>query len=108
MDSKKLAKEAWEIWDSKVKPQLSLGDLEYIVIEIVQIVEELYPNLGIPKLILFASDHGIVEENVSSSPQEITYQQVINFANAKGAISHLCRLNELDLEIVDMGVNYDF
>jgi len=108
VDKKILASKAWEIWDNKVKPQLSLGKLEYVVVDIIMMVEELYPELGRAKMILFGGDHGIVNEKVTSSPQEITYQQCLNFAYGRGTINHLCRLNSIDLEIVDVGVNYDF
>ena len=103
-----LEKEAWQIWDSKAKPQLSLGRLEELVVEIVAMRGELKPTLGNPTLLLFASDHGIVAEGVSSSPQEITWQQCLNFARGGGAIGLMCRENEITLRVIDVGVNYDF
>lgn len=106
--SNELAEQAKEIWDQKVKPQLALGRLEEIAINIVTIRGELYPKLTKPKLILYAADHGIYRQNVSSSPQEITWQQVENFANGGGAISLLCKNNGIDLEIVDVGVKHTF
>jgi nicotinate-nucleotide--dimethylbenzimidazole phosphoribosyltransferase len=106
--SNELALQAKEIWDQKVKPQLALGRLEELAINIVTIRGELYPQLTKPKVILYAADHGIYEQNVSSSPQEITYQQVENFANGGGAISLLCKKNGIDLEIVDVGVKHTF
>ena len=33
--------EAWRIWDNKVKPQLSLGRLEYLAVEIVEMLGSL-------------------------------------------------------------------
>ncbi len=103
-----LEREAWQIWDAKAKPQLSLGRLEELVVEIVAMRGELRPSLGNPTLLLFASDHGIVAEGVSSSPQEITWQQCLNFARGGGAIGLMCRENEINLKVIDVGVNYDF
>ena len=103
-----VAAEAWKLWDAKAKPQLSLGRLEQIVVDIVCMRRQLLPDLGRPLLLLFAADHGIVAEGVSSSPQEITWQQCENFAQGGGAIGLLCMLNGVDLKVVDVGVAHDF
>lgn len=103
-----LEREAWQIWDAKAKPQLSLGRLEEIAVRIVAMRGELRPVLGEPTLLLFASDHGIVAEGVSSSPQEITWQQCLNFAHGGGAIGLICRENKIQLRVIDVGVNYNF
>ena len=107
-DQSQLATRAWEIWDNKVKPQLSLGRLEHLAVEIVCMRNDLLPELGNPRLLLFAADHGIVEEGVSSSPREITWQQCVNFARGGGAIALLCQANDIDLRIIDVGVAHDF
>jgi nicotinate-nucleotide--dimethylbenzimidazole phosphoribosyltransferase len=106
--SSQITTDAWEIWDEKVKPQLSLGRLEHIVVDIANMVEELHPQVGRPQLLLFAADHGIVAEKVSSSPQEITWQQCENFARGEGAIGLLCNLNGLDVHVIDVGVAHTF
>lgn len=103
-----LARSAWEIWDHKAKPQLSLGRLEQIAVDIVCMRNELHPHLGHPRLLLFAADHGVVAEHVSSSPQEITWQQCENFAFGGGAIGLLCTTNGIDLQVVDVGVAHEF
>ena len=103
-----LEREAWQIWDAKAKPQLSLGRLEEVAVRLVAIRGELRPTLGEPALLLFAADHGIVAEGVSSSPQEITWQQCLNFAHGGGAIGLICRENGIELRVIDVGVNYDF
>ena len=100
--------EAWRIWDNKVKPQLSLGRLEYLAVEIVEMLGSLHPAITRPKLLLFAADHGIVAEGVSSSPQEITWQQCVNFAQGGGAIGLICNANNIDLEVIDVGVAHKF
>lgn len=99
---------AWENWDRKAKPQLSLGRLEHLVVDIVKIRGELYPSLNKIRLLLFCSDHGVVNQSVSSSPQEITWQQTLNFAAKGGAVGLLCEINSVDLEVIDVGVKYDF
>lgn len=106
--SRQLGAKAWEIWDAKVKPQLSLGRLEHLVVDIVEMTGMLQPRLQRPQLLLFAGDHGVVAEGVSSSPQEITWQQCENFARNGGAIGLLCNMNDLDLHVVDVGVAHAF
>ena len=56
---------------------------------------------------LFAADHGIVEEKVSASPKEITWQQISNFLHGGAGINFLCRQHGFRLEIIDAGVDYD-
>ncbi len=106
--STELARQAWLAWDAKAKPQLSLGRLEQIAVDIVCMRESLTPHLKNPCMFLFASDHGIVQEGVTSSPQEITWQQCENFARGGGAIGLMCTNNGLDLQVVDIGVAHDF
>ncbi len=106
--SRALDEQAWSIWDAKVKPQHSLGRLENLVVAIVGMTETVTPPIERPQLVLFAADHGIVTEGVSSSPQEITWQQCENFARGGGAIGLLCDRNGIDLHVVDVGVAHSF
>ena len=89
------------------KPKGSLGVLEELALQIGLIQQTLSPTLRHPHNILFAADHGIVEEGVSKSPKEITWQQLSNFLHGGAGVNFLCRQHGFKLVLVDAGVDYD-
>jgi len=94
--------------DNLTKPKGSLGALEDLALQIGWIQQTLDPKLSKPVHIVFAGDHGIAEEKVSPSPQEVTTQMVFNFLEGGAGINFLARQHNIDLRIVDAGVNHDF
>lgn len=94
--------------DNKTKPQGSLGMLEFIASRIGWIQNTVKPRIDRAAIIVFAADHGIVEENVSAYPQSVTWQMVENFLAEGAAINVFARQNQCALHIVDAGVNHDF
>ena len=89
------------------KPKGSLGVLEDLALQIGLIQQTLSPTLSHPHNVLFAADHGIVEEGVSKSPKEITWQQLSNFLHGGAGVNFLCRQHGFKLVLVDSGVDYD-
>ena len=89
------------------KPKGSLGTLEELALQIGLIQQTLTPELRHPQNIIFAADHGIVDEGVSLSPKEITWQQISNFLHGGAGVNFLCRQHGFELKIVDAGVDYD-
>jgi len=94
--------------DNLTKPKGSLGMLERLALRVGMIQGTLTPSLRAPQNILFAADHGIVEENISLSPKEITWQQTLHFNRGGSGIYFLCRQHGFKLKVVDSGVDYDF
>ena len=89
------------------KPKGALGALESLALQIGLIQQTLTPTLQHPQNVIFAADHGIVEEGVSLSPKEITWQQISNFLHGGAGVNFLCRQHGFTLKIVDAGVDYD-
>ena len=94
--------------DSLTKPRGSLGRLERVVIDYSLARGTADWTLPRKSLFVFCGDHGIVEEGVSAYPRDVTFQMVENFISGGAAINVLCRQNDIDPVIVDMGVNHAF
>ena len=93
--------------DNLTKPKGSLGRLEEIAKQICMIQNTLTPELRSPHNVLFAGDHGILEEGVSVSPKEVTWQQLSHFSKGGAGINFLCEQHGFQLVLVDAGVDYD-
>lgn len=94
--------------DMKTKPIGALGVLEETALRLGLIQHTLKPQLSKPTVVVFAADHGLVEEGVSPYPQDVTHQMVYNFLAGGAAISVLSKAHGVDVRVVDVGVKHDF
>ena len=85
------------------KPPGSLGRLEEAAISLAAMQGHECPAIGAPHFIVFAGDHGIVEEGVSAFPAEVTGQMILNFLVGGAAISVLAKEQGATLSVVDAG-----
>jgi len=102
------SKELQEKIDGKTKPVGALGSLETLAFQVATVLETLNPKIVNPNIVVFAADHGIANHGVSAYPQDVTRQMVGNFLEGGAAINVFCKQNDIQLSIVDAGVNYDF
>ncbi|MFI3303658.1 MAG: nicotinate-nucleotide--dimethylbenzimidazole phosphoribosyltransferase [Rikenellaceae bacterium] len=104
---KRIQAELQDKIDNLTKPKGSLGRLEELALQIGTIQQSLTPQLSSPHHIVFAADHGIVDEGVSVSPKQVTREMVYNFLAGGAGINFLARQHNFNLKIVDAGVDYD-
>ncbi len=94
--------------DLKTKPLGALGRVEKLAVSLSLLQNSLFPVVRKKKMLIFAGDHGVVEEGVSAFPAKVTVQMVENFLAGGAAINVFCKHYNITLSIVDMGVNGTF
>jgi nicotinate-nucleotide--dimethylbenzimidazole phosphoribosyltransferase len=95
--------------NNKTKPLGALGRLESLAIQLGLIQQSPVVSLKQPQMVVFAGDHGIVDEGVSAYPQAVTAQMVANMLSVGkkmggAAINVLAHQHNFNLTVVDAGV----
>jgi nicotinate-nucleotide--dimethylbenzimidazole phosphoribosyltransferase len=89
------------------KPPGSLGRLEEVALRLAGLQDTDRPVLDRLRIVVFAADHGVVQEQVSAYPQSVTLEMVRNFARGGAAISVLSKQLGACLEVVNVGTVQD-
>lgn len=90
--------------NSKTKPPGSLGRIEDLAHRLAVAQNTDAPSADPARLLLFAADHGVVEEGVSAWPQEVTGQMVLNFLAGGAAANVFAKACGAEITIVDAGL----
>lgn len=93
--------------DNLAIPHWALGDLMDLAIDIAGITKTIKPQITKKAIVTMAGDHGVVAENISKYPSEVTPQMVHNFVNGGAGINALAGQAGADVFVVDMGVAAD-
>jgi nicotinate-nucleotide--dimethylbenzimidazole phosphoribosyltransferase len=99
-----LAEKTQKRLDNLTKPQGSLGRLEEIAKQVVEITGNENPSMINKVIFTLAGDHGITESGVSAYPKEVTLQMVYNFLRGGAGINVLAKHAGARVIVVDMGV----
>ncbi|CAN6960917.1 nicotinate-nucleotide--dimethylbenzimidazole phosphoribosyltransferase [Psychrobacter okhotskensis] len=108
IENNDLRQQLQQIIDLKTKPLGALGRLETLALQLGMIQGTLTPNITQPQIRVFAADHGLTKHGTSAYPSAVTAQMVYNFLQGGAAINVLARQHNIELRVVDTGVDADF
>ncbi|MDO4941402.1 MAG: nicotinate-nucleotide--dimethylbenzimidazole phosphoribosyltransferase [Lachnospiraceae bacterium] len=94
-------------WNQLAKPIGGLGRLEDMVAEIGAIQKDLYPAVDKRAIVVMAGDHGVVEEGVTQTGQEVTKSVMENMLVTASSITPFAKTAHADIIPVDVGIASD-
>lgn len=102
---KNAKEQARKRWNSVAKPIGSLGILEEDIVKIAGIRGD-FRNVRVNKsaLAVMCADHGVVEEGVTQTGQEVTRIVAENFTRKMSSVTIMCQVTGTDVFPVDMGM----
>lgn len=98
-----LSEKARRRLDTLIKPPGSLGRLEVLAARLAALQGRPYPRMDRVRISVFAADHGVCAEGVSTVPQALTAGMVRRFSAGDAAIAVLARQLGARLEIINLG-----
>ncbi len=90
--------------DNLAIPHWALGDLMDLAIDLAGMTRSMQPEMHRKAIVTMAGDHGVVAENISKYPSEVTPQMVYNFVAGGAGINALAGQAGAEIFVVDMGV----
>ncbi|WP_372844530.1 nicotinate-nucleotide--dimethylbenzimidazole phosphoribosyltransferase [Psychrobacter sp.] len=108
IDNNDLRQQLQQIIDLKTKPLGALGRLESLALQLGMIQGTTTPQIDQPQIRVFAANHGLTKHGTSAFPSAVTAQMVYNFLQGGAAINVLARQHNIELKVVDAGVDTDF
>ncbi|MFD9908929.1 nicotinate-nucleotide--dimethylbenzimidazole phosphoribosyltransferase [Streptomyces sp. NPDC059063] len=104
LDAKALG-EAWERQKRMTKPAGALGMLEIISAQLAGLSRMCPPPIPEPAAVaIFAGDHGVHAQGVTSWPQEVTGQMVANFLGGGAVCNAFANQVGAEVCVIDVGV----
>ncbi|MFT4250979.1 MAG: nicotinate-nucleotide--dimethylbenzimidazole phosphoribosyltransferase [Caulobacter sp.] len=90
--------------DGKAKPPGSLGRIEDLAVRLGLIEGNQSPRAATTALLVFAGDHGLTEEGVSSYPSSVTVAMVGLFLSGRSSVNAFAEASGVSVKVVDAGV----
>ncbi|MBP5555181.1 MAG: nicotinate-nucleotide--dimethylbenzimidazole phosphoribosyltransferase [Lachnospiraceae bacterium] len=94
-------------WDALAKPIDGLGRFEDTVCKIAAICGTTEPDLAEKGLIIMCADNGIVEEGVSQTGKEVTYEVAALMGAKKSSVGIMLKDYPAHILTVDIGIDSD-
>ena len=94
--------------DGKAKPPGSLGRIEDLAVHLATMAHPQAPCINKAVLLIFAGDHGLVEDGVSQYPSAVTVTMVNTYLAGRACANAFAFANSIDVRVVDAGVDTEF
>ncbi|MEM9224710.1 MAG: nicotinate-nucleotide--dimethylbenzimidazole phosphoribosyltransferase [Pseudomonadota bacterium] len=88
-----------------IKPPGALGRLEEIAAFLTAVTGKAPPAVEWPRIVVFASSHGVAAEGVSAYPSSVNAEMLKAFGAGKAAINQLCAAHGIGLSAFDLAVD---
>lgn len=96
---------AQDRWASRAKPPGALGSLEALAVQLAGVSGQCPPPIPqTPAVVVFAGDHGVVEDGASAWPSDITAAMVHTINEGGAAINAFAQTIGATVTVVDVGV----
>ncbi|HHI82027.1 MAG TPA: nicotinate-nucleotide--dimethylbenzimidazole phosphoribosyltransferase, partial [Rhizobiales bacterium] len=86
------------------KPPGSLGRLEEIARWMAEWQGKYPPSIERPVTVVFAGNHGVVNQGVAAYPAEVTAQMVANFQAGGAAVNQICETFGTGLKVFELAL----
>jgi nicotinate-nucleotide--dimethylbenzimidazole phosphoribosyltransferase len=86
------------------KPPGALGRLEHIAEWLARWQGRHAPRIERPVVVVFAGNHGVVNQGVAAYPQAVTRQMVANFQAGGAAVNQICKCFDLGLKVFELAL----
>ena len=99
-----IRKKVQENWDSLAKPLDDLGIFEKIFMQIGAVTGDESVPIQKKAVIVMCADNGIVEEGISQSGQEVTYQVAESMGKRKSSVCLMAAQMNAEVIPIDIGI----
>ena len=94
-------------WDNLAKPIDGLGEFEDVLSKIGAIQQDEKISLSPATLLIFIADNGVIEEGVTQSGNEVTYEVAKALGKGISTVSHMASTSGMSVLPVNIGIKID-